>query len=257
MEKQNAEMRRIAFVTGASFGIGAATALALARDGFDLALSARDPQRLSDTCSKLEAAGARTLRVSVDIRSLEAIEAAFDAVFGHFGGLDLLVNNAGVPLQKSTLEITPPEWDDVMNTNIDGTFFMSQTFAKRLIEAKRPGLIVNITSAHGFVFTRSGRVAYGVSKAAIDHMTRMLSVEWASHGIRVNSVAPGRVDTKSPGRAKNASDPKYIEAALAQIPLNRFCTMEDVAEAVRWLASPGASYVTGHTLLLDGAVVIS
>jgi NAD(P)-dependent dehydrogenase (short-subunit alcohol dehydrogenase family) len=256
MEKQDAK-RRVAFVTGASFGIGAATALALARDGFDLAVSARDPTRLADTCSKLEAAGARALRVSADIRSLQSIEAAFRAVFDHFGRLDVLVNNAGVPLQKPTLDITPPEWDDVMNTNIDGTFFMSQTFARRLVEAKKPGLIVNITSAHGFVHTRPGRVAYGVSKAAIDHMTRMLSVEWASHGIRVNSVAPGRVDTKSPGRAKNSADPKYVEAALSVIPIKRFCTMEDVAEAVRWLASPGAAYVTGHTLLLDGAVTIS
>ena len=88
-------------------------------------------------------------------------------------------------------------------------------------------------------------------------MTRMLSVEWAAHGIRVNSVAPGRVDTKSPARAKNASDPKYVEAALNQIPLKRFCSMEDVAESVRWLASRSADYVTGHTLLLDGGVTIS
>jgi NAD(P)-dependent dehydrogenase (short-subunit alcohol dehydrogenase family) len=257
MEKQDAIKRRTAFVTGASFGIGAAAALALARDGFDLAVSARDPARLSDTVSKLEAAGARALRVKLDIRSLESIEAAFGALFDCFGSLDVLVNNAGVPLQKPTIEITPPEWDDVMNTNIDGTFFMTQTFARRLVEAKRPGLIINITSAHGFVNTRPARVAYGVSKAAIDHMTRMLSVEWASHGIRVNSIAPGRVDTKSPERAKNSASPGYVEAALAQIPLKRFCTMEDVAEAVRWLASPGAAYVTGHTLLLDGAVTIS
>jgi 2-deoxy-D-gluconate 3-dehydrogenase len=178
-------------------------------------------------------------------------------VLDRFGTLDVLVNNAGVPLQKPTLDITPADWDGVMSTNVDGTFFMSQTFARRLVEANRPGLIINITSTHGFVVTRPGRVAYGVSKAAIDHMTRMLSVEWASHGIRVNSVAPGRVDTRSPGRAKNAGDPKYVEAALAQIPLKRFCTMDDVAEAVRWLASPGAAYVTGHTLLLDGAAVIS
>jgi NAD(P)-dependent dehydrogenase (short-subunit alcohol dehydrogenase family) len=257
MEQQDAEKRRVAFVTGASFGIGAATALALARDGHDVAVSARDPTRLTDTCSKLEAAGARALRVSVDIRSIDSIEAVFARVFDHFGSVDVLVNNAGVPLQKTTLEITPSEWGDVMNTNIDGTFFMSQAYVRRLVEAKKPGLIINITSAHGFVHTRTGRVAYGVSKAAIDHMTRMLSVEWASHGIRVNSVAPGRVDTKSPGRAKNATDPKYIEAALSVIPIKRFCTMEDVAEAVRWLASPGAAYVTGHTLLLDGAVTIS
>jgi NAD(P)-dependent dehydrogenase (short-subunit alcohol dehydrogenase family) len=257
MEQQHAQKRRVAFVSGASFGIGAATALALAGDGFDVAITSRDPSRLADTSSKIEAAGARALPVVLDVRSIESIHDAFGRVFDHFGTLDVLVNNAGVPLQKATIDIAPLEWDDVMNTNIDGTFFMSQTFAQRLIDAKRPGLIVNITSAHGFVHCRPGRVAYGVSKAAIDHMTRMLSIEWADHGVRVNSVAPGRVDTKSPARAKNASDPKYIEAALSQIPLKRFCSMEDVAEAVRWLASPAASYVTGHTLLLDGGVTIS
>jgi NAD(P)-dependent dehydrogenase (short-subunit alcohol dehydrogenase family) len=257
MEQQKARTRRVAFVTGASFGIGAATALALARDGFDVAVSARELQRVSDTCSNLEAAGAAALPVVLDVRSQASIDAACERVFQHFGTLDVLVNNAGIPLQKPTLEITPPEWDDVMNTNIDGTFFMSQALAGRLIREKRRGLIINITSAHGFVTSRPGRVAYGVSKAAIDHMTRMLAVEWAPHGIRVNSVAPGRVDTKSPARAKNASDAEYVEAALNQIPLRRFCTMEDVAEAVRWLASPGADYVTGHTLLLDGGVTIS
>jgi 2-deoxy-D-gluconate 3-dehydrogenase len=257
MEQQNAQARRIAFVTGASFGIGAAIALALARDGFNVAVSARALQRAADTCSKLEAAGARAFAVELDVRSHASIERAFDRVFERLGAVDVLVNNAGIPLQKPTLEVTPAEWDDVMNTNVDGTFFMSQALALRLIEAKRQGLIVNITSAHGFVTSRPGRVVYGVSKAAIDHMTRMLAVEWAGHGIRVNSVAPGRVDTKSPARARNASDPKYVEAALNQIPLKRFCTTEDVAEAVRWLASPGAGYVTGHTLLLDGAVTIS
>jgi NAD(P)-dependent dehydrogenase (short-subunit alcohol dehydrogenase family) len=257
MEQQHAEQRRVALVSGASFGIGAAAALALARDGFDLAVTSREPSRLADTCSKIEAAGARALPVVLDVRSIESIRNAFGRVFDHFGSLDVLVNNAGVPLQKPTIDITPPEWDDVMNTNIDGTFFMSQTFAHRLIAAKRPGLIINITSAHGFVHCRPGRVAYGVSKAAIDHMTRMLAIEWADHGVRVNSIAPGRVDTKSPARAKNATDPKYIEAALSQIPLRRFCSMEDVAEAVRWLASRGADYVTGHTVLLDGGVTIS
>jgi NAD(P)-dependent dehydrogenase (short-subunit alcohol dehydrogenase family) len=257
MQQQSTQQRRIAFVTGASLGIGAATALALARDGFDVAVSAREVQRVSDTCSRIEAAGARALPLALDVRSIESVRAALARVFDHFGTLDLLVNNAGIPLQKPTLDVTPSEWEDVMSTNLDGTFYMSQAFAGRLVQAKRPGLIVNITSTHGFVTTRPGRVAYGVSKAAIDHMTRMLAVEWAPHGIRVNAVAPGRVDTKSPSRAKNAQDPKYVQAALDVIPLKRFCTMEDVAEAVRWLASPGAEYVTGHTLLLDGALTIS
>jgi 2-deoxy-D-gluconate 3-dehydrogenase len=147
--------------------------------------------------------------------------------------------------------LTPEEWEAVLTTNVTGTFFMSQQMGRHLVGTQRPGCIINITSTHGLVGI-ANRAAYGTSKAAVIHMTRMLAIEWAAHGIRVNSVAPGRVDT--PSRMVIARAPGYREMMLSRVPLRRFCTVEEVAAAVCYLASPAASYITGQTLTLDGGL---
>ena len=167
----------------------------------------------------------------------------------------MLVNNAGVPLQKATLDITPAEWRGVMDVNLTGTFFLSQEIGRHLIDRRAPGCIINVTSTHGIVGA-ANRAAYGISKAAVIHMTKMLAIEWAPHGIRVNAIAPGRVESNSPGRAATAADPKYMEAKRNAVPLRRFCSVDDCAGAVSYLASPEASYVTGHTLVLDGGLTV-
>ena len=243
--------RRTAFITGASQGIGAATAEALAKDGYDVAVSSTDPTRLKPLLEKLKKAGARGVAVALDVRSQSSIEQAMAEVALAFGNLDVLVNNAGIPLKKPALELTPAEWDNVMQVNLAGTFFMSQQMGRHLVAAKRPGCVINIASTHGLVGLQE-RLAYGVAKAGIIHMTRMLAYEWSEHGIRVNAVAPGRVDT--PSRAGALADTKHHEAMLARIPLHRFGSSEEVAGAVRYLASPEAAYVTGQTLVLDGGL---
>ena len=167
------------------------------------------------------------------------------------GHLDVLVNNAGVPLRKSALEVTAAEWDTVIGTNLTGAFFMSQQMGRHLIGSGRPGCIISIASTHG-VLGVAQRSTYGISKAAMIHMTRMLAIEWAQHGIRVNAIAPGRVDT--PSRAGSYSDPKYIESMLNRVPLHRFGTSDEVAAAACYLASPEAAYITGQTLFLDGGL---
>jgi NAD(P)-dependent dehydrogenase (short-subunit alcohol dehydrogenase family) len=249
----NSTPRRVAFVTGASYGIGAATALALARDGFDVAVSATRIENLADTMAKLEAARAPALAAALDLRSQESIEHAIEVVIGRFGRIDVLVNNAGTVVNKPALEVTVADWELVMNTNLTGTFFMSQQMGRHLIGSSRPGCIISITSTHGVVGT-AARSTYGISKAALIHMSRMLAIEWAEHGIRVNTIAPGRLDTPSQLRAATAADPKYVQAKLDRIPLRRFCTAEEVAAAVSYLASPQAEYITGHTLMLDGGL---
>jgi len=245
--------KQTAFVTGASYGIGAACALALARDGYALALSATRLENLATTRAKLEAMGTKVVALALDIRSPASIEKALDEAAGALGRLDVLVNNAGVTLRKKALEVTAQEWETVMATNVTGTFFMSQRMGRHLIDSGRPGCIINMGSTHGLV-GMAGRSTYGISKAAISHMTRMLAIEWAEHGIRVNAIAPGRVDSKSPQRAATSGDAKYLESALNRIPLRRFTTVEDVAEAVRYLASPAAACITGQTLVLDGGL---
>ena len=243
--------RRTAFVTGASQGIGAAIALALARDGFDVAVSSTRPEKLAQVASGIGAANARAVPVALDVRAPGSIEKAMAEVVGACGRLDVLVNNAGVPVKKPALDLSPAEWEAVLDVNLKGTFFMSQSMGRHLVAAGRPGCIVSIASTHGLV-ALAQRSAYGIAKAAVIHMTRMLAIEWAEHGIRVNAVAPGRVDT--PSRAGSLAEPGYRNAALGRIPLNRFGTAEEVAAAVSYLVSPAASYITGQTLVLDGGL---
>lgn len=253
MPEQKSAGKRAAFVTGASFGIGAATALALARDGFDVAVSATSVENLSNIVTRLEAVGTRAVPVALDLRSQSSIEQATVQVIKAVGHVDVLVNNAGVTLRKAALDVTADEWDAVIRTNLTGTFFMSQQMGRHLIGSGRPGCIISIASTHGAV-GMAQRSTYGISKAAIMHMTKMLAVEWAEHGIRVNAIAPGRVESGSPARAATLADSKYREAMLNRVPLHRFCTSEEVAGAVCYLASPQAAYITGQTLLLDGGL---
>ena len=243
--------RPTAFVTGAAQGIGAAIALELARKGYDVAVSSRRAEALDGIVKQIESAGARALAVTLDIGSQPAIERAMAAVTGAFGRLDVLVNNAGVPLRKRALEVTPTEWEAMMQVNLTGTFFMSQQMGRHLVAAKRPGCIISIASTHGLIGL-ADRALYGIAKAGVMHMTRMLAIEWAERGIRVNAIAPGRVETAS--RAESFTDPGYREWATARVPLGRFGTVEEIAAAVCYLASPGAAYITGQTLVMDGGL---
>lgn len=243
--------RPTALVTGASQGIGAAIAVALAQRGHDVAVASTSPAKLADTVSQITKAGARAVPVSLDVCSHASIARAMADVVGTFGQLDVLVNNAGVPLKKAAVDITPDEWDRVLDTNLTGAFFMSQEMARHLLAAGRPGCIINIASTHGLVGLPE-RAAYSIAKGAMVHMARVLAVEWAANGIRVNAVVPGRVDT--PSRADSLAEPGYRDMALNRVPLGRFATSEEVAAAVCYLASPEAAYVTGQALVLDGGL---
>lgn len=213
MQAQGSETRRAALVTGASYGIGAAIAL--------------------------------------DVRAQASLEAGFADAVRAFGRLDLLVNNAGVPMTRPALEISREDWETALAVNLTGAFFMSQQMGRHLIAQDRPGLVVSLASTHGTVGFPN-IVAYGVAKAGISHMTRILAIEWAPHGIRVNAVAPGTTETET--RAPMLADPNRRQTMLNRIPLKRFGTPEEMAGAVRYLASPAASYITGQVLLLDGGL---
>ena len=245
--------RPVAFITGASQGIGAATAAALARAGHDVAVSSTDPAKLGPVLADARAAGARTRAVALDVRSQASIESAVGTVVAELGRIDVLVNNAAVPSHQFALEVTPEEWDTVMETNLAGAFFVTQQIGRHLVARQRAGCIINIASTHGLV-GRAQRSLYGISKAGLMQMTRILAVEWAPYGIRVNAVAPGRVESGTPSRASNATDEVYLTSARARVPLGRFCSVEEVAQAVCYLASPAAAYITGHTLVLDGGL---
>jgi NAD(P)-dependent dehydrogenase (short-subunit alcohol dehydrogenase family) len=242
---------KTALITGTSAGLGRAIAMALAREGYDLALTELSTDALKTTLAAHEIRERKSVPIALDLRSQDSIQAAFETAKRALGPIDLLVNNAGRALLRPAADVTNDEWDDVIDTNLKGAFFLSQLFGRACISAKRPGVIVSMASTHGMTGI-AGRSVYGISKAGLIQMTRMLAIEWAPHNIRVNAIAPTTVMTES--RQQLLADPEKRAAALARIPSGRFATPEEIAAAVVYLASPGAASVTGVTLPVDGGL---
>ena len=242
---------QVAIVTGASYGIGRATAIALAKEGYCLLLTDINKDTLLDTKSTIENLGKKVFIADLDICEDEQINQVIEYAC-QLGELYLLVNNAGQPsLRKPVVDIGLLEWENLLNVNLTGTFFMTKSFGKKLIEQVKGGCIVNIGSTHGHVGFK-GASTYGITKAGIIHLSKVLSLEWAQYNIRVNTVSPGSTLTES--RAESFSDPIRKEELLSRIPLHRFCSPDEVAAAIQYLASPLSSYITGQTILLDGGL---
>lgn len=239
-------------VTGGAQGLGAAIALALARDGFDVAVSALATESLGNTVKAVEALGRRAHPVVLDLRDQASVERAMASALDAFSQLDVLVNNAGVTLRQSALEVSRDEWNEVLGVMLTGTFFMSQQMARHLVNRKRPGSIVSLASTHGLVGLAQ-RSTYGIAKGGIIQMTRMLAIEWAQYGIRVNAIAPGTIETPSRAAHFNAH-PDFRQRMLMRVPSGRFGLPEEIGAAVAYLASPGAAYITGQTLVIDGGL---
>jgi len=244
------DARRTAFVTGASQGLGHVIAVALAREGFDLVVSGRSTGTLDNTLKAVQALGRRVVPVALDLREQAAIERAMAEAVAAYGKIDVLVNNAGLALRRTALEVSRDEFDELIDVMLTGTFFMSQQMGRHLLAQKRPGCIVNLASTHGLVGLAE-RSTYGIAKGGIIQMTRMLAIEWAEYGIRVNALAPGTVNT--PTRAEYfQANPEAGQRMLMRVPLGRFATPDEVGAAVVYLASPAAAYITGQTLGPNG-----
>jgi len=244
---------KVALVTGGSYGVGAATALALARDGFHVVVTATRACNLDTTLAAVRESGHKALGVELDLRSQLSIEKTATAAIEAFGRIDVLVNNAGVNLRSKAIETAREDFEDVLSTNVTGTFFLTQQIGRYLVARRAPGRIITIASAHALVGTAE-RSAYGISKAGLLQMTRMLAIEWAEYGITVNAIAPGRLNTASPSRAGTGSNKGYMEAMLKRIPLHRLATAEEVAAAAVFLAGPGGASITGQTIVIDGGL---
>lgn len=245
--------RRTALVTGGTAGLGAAIAIALARNGYDVAVSERPAlvDGLSASVAAIEQSGGRALAVPLELTAIDSIRAAAESVFTAFGHIDVLVNSAAAPLHRAALEVTPEDWESIMQPNLKGTFFLTQKVAQGMLERGTPGSIISMASTHGMV-ALANRSTYGIAKAAVMHMTRMLAIEWAAHNITLNAIAPGTIET--PSRALTLKDPKFREMMLGRVPLGRFGTMDEIAAAAVYLASPEAKFMTGQTLVLDGGL---
>jgi NAD(P)-dependent dehydrogenase (short-subunit alcohol dehydrogenase family) len=249
-------MQPSVLITGASYGVGEEAAYQFAKQGYRVAITATQVNNLHKTKQNLEKLGCQPLCLELNIQSHESISSTLLKVISDFGSLNVLVNNAGANLRKLAIDVTREEWDSLMTTNISGTFFTSQAFGRYLIENDLPGCIVQVASIHGMIGAKE-RSTYGISKAAILQMTRMLAIEWADHKIRVNAVAPGRLETPSPSRAITGNNPDYMAQMLKKIPLHRLATAEEVAQAIVYLASPAANAITGQTIVLDGGMIVA
>ena len=238
----------IALVTGASRGIGASVALALAGENYDLAITSRDPDRLQEISEQIVKNNRSVYPIKLDVKETDVIPEIVNNIETEFGPIEVLVNNAGVNLPRAALDLSPVEWDEVLDTNLRGLFFCSQSVA-RYMRKRKVGRIINISSAAGLRAT-DDRAHYGSSKAGLNFLTRNLAFEWAKYNITVNAIAPTFVKTEL--SEKTLSDPSLRSYYLGQIPLRRFGTMSDIINAVKFLASPSSDFITGIVLPVDG-----
>jgi NAD(P)-dependent dehydrogenase (short-subunit alcohol dehydrogenase family) len=240
---------QVALVTGAARGLGRAISLALAHAGSDVALGLRDVHSVGTLVSEIEALGRKAIALQMDVTRLDQISSAVEQTVSHFGHLDILVNNAGIAPENLAENYTEADFDAAVAVNLKGTFFASQAAGRVMIRQKR-GRIINLGSQAGAI-ALPGEPVYCMTKAGIAHLTKCLAVEWGKHNITVNNVAPTFINT--PGTAGALADPAFRADVLERIAaLHRIGEPVDVTGAVVFLASPAASLITGHTLLVDG-----
>jgi 3-oxoacyl-[acyl-carrier protein] reductase len=239
---------RIAFITGASRGIGRACAIALSSSGAKVILAARQLDKLDQVAAEIRLANGEAFVVPIDLSSPDSIKEAFSKAAKDFGRIDILVNNAGVTRDGLALRMKRDDWNTVLETNLSGSFFCIQQVISPMIR-ERWGRIVNITSVVAEA-GNAGQANYCAAKAGLIGLTKSLAHELASRNVTVNAVAPGFIETDMTGALTGDQKTKITEA----IPLKRIGKPEDVAAAVKFLASEEAGYITGHVLDVNGGM---
>ena len=240
-------VNRAAVVTGAASGIGREIAGQLARHGAAVAIADINREGAEEVAASLGRDGAKAVAIAVDVSRPEQADAMIDRAATAFGAVDILVHSAGVGVERSVLDTTPEEWRRILDIDLSGTFYCGQAAARHMV-GRGYGRIVNLASTAG-VRGGTGRAAYGAAKGGVIALTKVMAVELAPHGITVNALAPGAIETELVARMHSAETRTVYRAG---IPLDRYGTPEETAAAALFLASEEARYVTGHVLAVDG-----
>ncbi|MCP4847674.1 MAG: SDR family oxidoreductase [Verrucomicrobiaceae bacterium] len=241
-----------AFVSGASRGLGRQFTLALARSGADVAITSRTLQSLEGTKEEVNKIGRECLVLEMDVLEQGSLEDAASEAEGHFGQIDILINNAGCNIRKPAIDVTWDDWKTIVDTNLRGAFFLAQALAKGMIK-KGYGRIVNIGSVT-CVAGYAGLAPYGASRGGIRQMTMSLAHDWGEHGITVNCLAPGWFKTEQ--NAALYEDKGWVEYVEERIPLARVGRPEDLDGTCVFLSSDASAYITGQTILVDGGISV-
>ena len=239
---------KCALITGASGGIGSATARLFARAGARLFVSGTKEEKLKSLCAELGEQGAKCSFLAINVNEQPGPSRLVAAAVGEMGRLDILVNSAGINRPQPSLEVTEENWNAVMDINLKAMFFVCQAAGREMVR-QRSGSIINISSQAGRVALPL-RAAYCSSKGGVDQLTRTLACEWAPYGVRVNAVAPTFVETEF--TARMFDDPDFKKYVLDSIPMGRMAEPEEVGHAVLFLACDLARIITGHILVVDG-----
>jgi 3-oxoacyl-[acyl-carrier protein] reductase len=241
---------RVALVTGASQGIGHACALSLAREGATIAAAARNREKLDQLVAEIAAAGGKSAAFVMDVADEEQIKSGIKSALAQFGKIDILVNNAGITRDQLVMRMKRADWDAVLNTNLTSAYLCIQQVIGSMLK-QRWGRIINITSVFGQM-GQAGQANYAASKAGLIGLTMAMAREVASRNITCNAVAPGFIETSMTA----ALSEEFRQSAVKNIPLGRVGSADDVASAVRFLASDEASYITGHVLNVNGGLLM-
>ncbi len=243
---------KVALVTGGGRGIGRAIALALAEAGADVCVTARTERQIQETAEMIRGMGRSALPVSADATDAAAVASIVNKTIRELGGLNILINNAGIALTKPLLDFSETDYDQVMAINMKSMFHFTKAVGAHLI-SQRSGCVVNITSVGAFV-AAANQAIYHASKAAVAHFTKAMAIEWARYNIRVNAVAPGWINT---GMISDLiEDQEKLTQYLKAIPLRRLGEPEEIAPLVAFLCSDLAAYMTGSVVVIDGGLMI-
>ena len=243
---------KVAVVTGGNRGIGRAIAAGFAEAGATVVIAARNGKKSAEAATEIKASGGRAIAVTSDVSDRAQIERMVDAVNADVGPIDVLVNNAGIGFHADALTLQDSEWNRLFGINLEGVWMTSQIVGRRMTR-RRSGSIINIGSISGLIINRpQWHSPYGISKAAVHHLTRSLAAEWSRYGVRVNAIAPGYVKTE----IATTEYEEYRRYWKDEVPMQRYGSPDEIAPAALYLASDASSFMTGEVMVIDGGYTL-